>query len=104
MDIDMDIDSEMEILTAMQKATQTITLVKHTLQLISAVLMTGSMADNIPVLLETNEQFMVTSLQELKGVLAKVQLRVRVRTHPTIQLLVQTIAHMENSLYSIQHD
>ena len=89
---------EDNILKVIQNAAQTMMFVKDTLNLISAVLRTGSNATNIPFLLTHNEQLMQTAQQELKRVLG--QLQEQFQDHPSVQVLASTIAHMEASLNS----
>ena len=87
---------EDNILKVIQNAAQTMMFVKDTLNLVSAVLRTGSNATNIPFLLAHNEYLMQTAQQDLKRVLGQLQ----EQDHPSVQVLASTIAHMEASLNS----
>jgi hypothetical protein len=94
--MELDLDLEETILQAIRNAAQTMMFVKNTLNLVSAVLTKGSNAANIPIMLALNEHLMVTALKDLKGALGQLQKQ----DHPSIQVLAETIAHMETSLYT----
>ena len=94
-----------DIMAAMQDATTTIFLVQQTILLVNALIKLGDNAANIPALMTHNEYLMQSTVQSLQRALVTAKEQVAATAtatatakHPDIQLLEQTLAHMQHSL------